>query len=513
MSCLSLKRVFVLLVAAAMFAPVNALAAAGKAIFVYGSATIVSEDGTTARLAKGDAVESGDTIVTAANGRVQIQMVDGGLLALRPGTEFRIEKFSYPQAAATDEAAAAEPASFFELVKGGFRSITGAIGKSDKQDYRVRTPVATIGIRGTDYDALYCAGDCQAVEKSLDRSIDDGLYVGVNSGGVRLSNDAGFVDLDVGDHGFASGPASAPAKSDIARDILAPATSADVNEQAEAGSTASVGESAPDTGLEATDSSGNPIDLNDGGELPVDNSGQVAFSGVPGAGTGAVPAGQANQVFDASGSLSSFTVGDVTYERGSAQSVNVGRDTDRPNATGLSWGRWADGQVNITEDGQTTQVPLDGSVHWIAGDADAPTPAVPTTGSLSFSLVGNTDPTDNSGNVGTLGSATLDADFDAQTVDADVSLSFDQTNQVWDAAAEDVDINSADATFAGEFDSVTITDGDSGTVQDGSGDLGGFFTGNDAGDVTGAGMSYSLSDDAGVDVSGSAAFEARPGSD
>ncbi|MDH3768576.1 MAG: FecR domain-containing protein, partial [Gammaproteobacteria bacterium] len=133
---------------------------AGQALFVYGKAYVVSPDGSRTALRKGSTVQSGDTIVTSANGRVQMRMDDGGLLALRPQTEFVIEEFNFPSAAGSSSASNGEPRSFFALVKGGFRSITCAIGKADKSDYRVRTPVATIGIRGTDYTAVFCDTDC-----------------------------------------------------------------------------------------------------------------------------------------------------------------------------------------------------------------------------------------------------------------------------------------------------------------------------------------------------------------
>ncbi len=141
----------------------------------------------------------------------------------------------------------------------------------------------------------------------------------------------------------------------------------------------------------------------------------------------------------------------------------------------------------------------------MTSQGNQPTPQIPLTGTQSFQLIGNTDPTDNQGNVGTLGSADLNANFDAQTVDADVSLSFAQTNQVWDASARDIDINSNDATFTGAFDDVTITEG--GASAQGSGGLSGFFSGDADGVIQGAGFSYGLSDDAGTDIAGSAAFQ------
>ena len=99
------------------------------------------------------------------------------------------------------------------------------------------------------------------------------------------------------------------------------------------------------------------------------------------------------------------------------------------------------------------------------------------------------------------------ADFTAQTVDADVNVAISETSQVWAASARDVDINSADATFGGEFDTVTVTDTVTSTAADGNGTLDGFFSGNPAGAVTGAGLSYSLGDAAGTTVSGAAAFQ------
>ena len=202
---------------------------AGQVLFVYGKAYVESADGSRTALTKGSTVQSGDRIVTSANGRVQMRMDDGGLLALRPQTEFLIEQFNFPASAGGSAATAGEPRSFFALVKGGFRSITGAIGKADKADYSVRTPVATIGIRGTDYTAVYCAADCSG-------SMEKGLYVGVTDGGVTLRNDGGSLDLNPGQFGYVRDAASSPEKSAAAARLLAAevAPSADESDEAEA---------------------------------------------------------------------------------------------------------------------------------------------------------------------------------------------------------------------------------------------------------------------------------------
>lgn len=55
--------------------------------------------------------------------------------------------------------------AFYRLVKGGFRSVSGLIGKVNREDFRVSTPVATIGIRGTEWGARICQGGCEDREQ------------------------------------------------------------------------------------------------------------------------------------------------------------------------------------------------------------------------------------------------------------------------------------------------------------------------------------------------------------
>ncbi len=492
--------------ACALLVPVAAQAEAGKVLFVYGSAWVQDVDGQRDALARGSLVESGDRIVTAANGRVQIRMSDGGMLALRPGTEFHIENYndpSSPTAVVAGASADSEARSFFTLVKGGFRSITGAIGQNDKSAYRVRTPVATIGIRGTDYYAQLCAGDCASLRAPDGSAPADGLHVKVVEGGVYMRNDAGTVEIDAGQFGYAAGGNMAPQlASGASSAVVSRAATQPDADSAEA-------EASPVVASAATDSAGNDVDLTVG-EGSADASGAVAFSGGPNGVVDVSGAGSAGVSVDGNGAVTAFSGSDGTrFEQGTADSVNVGRDADRDGATNLTWGRWSSGAIDVTTAAGTESQSLDtSSVHWVAGPDGNPTPTLPTEGTANFELVGNTNPTDNRGNVGTLGSANLSADFTNQTVDADVSLAIDQASEVWDASATDVDMNSADATFGGEFDTVTVTDTETGTQStDANGSLDGFFSGDADGNLNGAGMSYTLGDDAGTEVSGAAAFQ------
>ncbi|MEL6239453.1 MAG: hypothetical protein AAFQ90_12795, partial [Pseudomonadota bacterium] len=76
----------------------NAQSAAGEAIFVFGKAEVIASNGAVRVLEKGGYLDEGDRIVTGASGRVQLRLADGGLIALRPASEFIIEAFHYDAA-------------------------------------------------------------------------------------------------------------------------------------------------------------------------------------------------------------------------------------------------------------------------------------------------------------------------------------------------------------------------------------------------------------------------------
>ena len=116
----------------------------GRVIVATGKSTAVSENGSERELKRGDVVYKGDTLKTEKS-RAQVRFSDGSLLALRPDTQFKVEEYNYQGEQNGEER------GFFSLIKGGFRTISGAIGQFNKQNYRVKTAVATIGIRGTHY--------------------------------------------------------------------------------------------------------------------------------------------------------------------------------------------------------------------------------------------------------------------------------------------------------------------------------------------------------------------------
>lgn len=194
-----LLSLFILLTTTSVFAE------AGRVVFVYGNVTAESPSGVVRILAKRDHVETGDIIRTSNKSLVQMRMIDKAFIALRSNSEVKIEAYSL---GATKE----EDTGIFALLKGGFRAVTGIIGKRLRSAYKMKTVTATIGIRGTDYTARLCNKDCNKAFGNLTASnnIADGLYVGVNQGGIDVSNDLGTLGLDELQFGYVKDATTAP---------------------------------------------------------------------------------------------------------------------------------------------------------------------------------------------------------------------------------------------------------------------------------------------------------------
>ena len=102
-------------------------------------------------LAKDEPIYEGDVITTSGTGYVQLGLKDGTKLTLRPNTTFALDKLRH---------GAGEEAAAFRLLKGGMRALTGLISKRNPGGAQVTTQTATIGIRGTSFDARICENDC-----------------------------------------------------------------------------------------------------------------------------------------------------------------------------------------------------------------------------------------------------------------------------------------------------------------------------------------------------------------
>ena len=136
--------------------------AAGKLDFVEGDALIEPKGGPS-RIAKvGEPIYQADTITTFASAEVHVSMVDGGYLSLRENTKITVTVY----AANGDD----NDSSLIDLAKGTIRSVTGWIGKYHRSSYQIRTPMVTIGVRGTDHEPTHIPpGDPRGEPGSYDK--------------------------------------------------------------------------------------------------------------------------------------------------------------------------------------------------------------------------------------------------------------------------------------------------------------------------------------------------------
>ena len=184
----------------------------------------------------------------------------------------------------------------------------------------------------------------------------------------------------------------------------------------------------------------------------------------------------------------------TTYAIGTASNLNAGFDP----VSSIKWGRWGNGIATQSVNGAAaTNLDLSAqSLHWVSIDANDTVPTQAITGSASYTLVGNTDPTDALGNVGVLGSADFSADFTNATVQSNVQLGIN--NQNWTANGTG---SITSNLFNGLYNTVTVNG-----VAGGSGSFGGAFGGFSTGAVpTGAGMTYQITNGEAT-VSGAAVF-------
>lgn len=160
---------------------------AGTVEFVSGAVRVEAADGRAAAVRRGDSLREGDTVVTGAAGELHAHMADHGYIAVRPDSRLRIEAYR----ARGDDG----DRSLYALLAGTFRSITGFVGRNDPGRYAVRTPLATIGVRGTDHEPM-------VVLPGAAGGAEPGVYDKVNEGSTWLESGGHRVELGAGQAGF-----------------------------------------------------------------------------------------------------------------------------------------------------------------------------------------------------------------------------------------------------------------------------------------------------------------------
>lgn len=164
--------------------PANAsIRPVGQVIGSNGPFIAIQSDKSARSLSQGSEFYQGDRLWTGPRTKAQIRFSDGAIMTLRPDTEFSVDEYEF------DEENADNNKSFFTLIKGGFRTLTGLITRLRPDSYRVKTAYAIVGVRGTTYELV-------------DQS---GLYAAAWQGTISLTNDKDELLIGFGqDFNYAS---------------------------------------------------------------------------------------------------------------------------------------------------------------------------------------------------------------------------------------------------------------------------------------------------------------------
>jgi FecR protein len=162
--------------------------AIGTVDLLSGTVTITTLQGTPRNITAGMALEVGDTIKTEDESEAHATMLDGAFLAVRANSSIKITGY-----AANGNS---KDTSLLNLLKGSLRTVTGWIGKTRPGAYRVLTPTATIGVRGTDHEVIYLS------EEDAQTPAEAGTHSVVFEGGTTLETPQGQVDVAVGQAAF-----------------------------------------------------------------------------------------------------------------------------------------------------------------------------------------------------------------------------------------------------------------------------------------------------------------------
>jgi hypothetical protein len=462
----------VLIAAAALAACSSSSFAAGiaRVDFAIGNVTAVAPDGRSRQLSRGSEIDVGDTVNTQ-QGRAQLRFSDGAYMSLQPQTEFKVDefKFSGKQADPSDNIV-------MSLLKGGMRTITGLIGRANRNNYRLRTDVATIGIRGTEYSVKYT----------------NSIEVFCADGSIFLQNDGGILQLNGGQGGYVASNDTPPQQTEN-RPNLPPESpvNQELLEQEDVTDPVNpIQEANPPIPLAATLLTG-AVPLNTA-LAGYDTCGDFCFNVL------SMP--DSSGELDSAGRLIAF--GDPAGQNPPRMTtVGTASIADAGNDGIVAWGRWTNGVLagdgDLGGDGFTADLTNSGiSLHYVVG---TPTPlsdisALQGQGTTAtYSLLGATSPTTRQGDVGSVTGGQLVAHFGSMQVDMTLSLSI--ASRSYGISAAGMQISGSEFSGGGTA---------SGCQFQCSTSVAGFFAGPDA---ARAGTAYRINDGgSSTSVFGTAAF-------
>ena len=132
---------------------------------------------------KGQQILTGATLTTGPNSQAILAFDDGQQVVLNENTQFRITDYQF-----TNDNPQADR-SFFSLLRGAARVVTGVLAQRSRASFEFRTPTSTIGVRGTDFMLAI---------------VNQPSYLSVLQGQIAATNTAGTVTFGAGTFGVIS---------------------------------------------------------------------------------------------------------------------------------------------------------------------------------------------------------------------------------------------------------------------------------------------------------------------
>ncbi|PPC78029.1 hypothetical protein C4K68_07205 [Pokkaliibacter plantistimulans] len=148
----------------------------GQVLLSVGQTQATDASGAVRPLARRAPVQDDDVLHTGSDGRLDIRMQDDGRLALQANSSLRLVDYQWQPQQHDGQVT-------LELIKGGMRSLSGQIGSAHPEHYQLNSRVASIGIRGTDFQVFLCDAQC-----GQQYATQPGLAGGVSSGSIVITS-------------------------------------------------------------------------------------------------------------------------------------------------------------------------------------------------------------------------------------------------------------------------------------------------------------------------------------
>ncbi len=112
-------------------------------VLVSNGEVFLKSDSGMRQVETGSSVYRGEELITGAGSNVEIHFVDDTLLSQGADSSISLDNYVF------DDSADSTPELLFNMSQGTFRMVTGKIAEQNPERFKVGSPLATIGIRGT----------------------------------------------------------------------------------------------------------------------------------------------------------------------------------------------------------------------------------------------------------------------------------------------------------------------------------------------------------------------------